>query len=106
MTSSAFQFQVAAGIREGTPEVGLVRDSGEQAKPYAPDGTFQGAHRMDAADWCPAHLNPVSPEGQDILFEVLRQRGIRIPEPPDQGTNKDLPVLIWPGKSRRHDGAP
>ena len=54
VTSSASQFEVAAGLgREGTPEVGLVRDSGEQAKPYAPDGTFEGAHRMDAAD-CPS----------------------------------------------------
>ena len=51
VTSSVSQFEVAAGLgREGALEVGLVRDSGEQAKPYAPDGTFQGAHRMDATD--------------------------------------------------------
>ena len=61
---------------------------------------------MGAADWCPAHLNPVSPEGQDVLFEVLRQRGIRIPALPDLGKNKYLPVLIWTSQYRRRDGAP
>ena len=61
---------------------------------------------MDAADLYPAHLHPASPEGQDILFEVLRQRGIRIPALPDLGTNKDLTVLIWTRKTRRHGGAP
>ena len=102
MTSSETEADgVAARTRSG-----LVKDSGEEAKPHALDSTFQGAHRMDAADWCPAHVHPASPEGQDILFEVLRQRGIRIPAVPDLGRNKDPPVLMWTRRSWRHDGDP
>ena len=107
VTSLTALSQDAAGLRRArTPEVGLVTDIGEQAQLYAPGGSFEDAYRMGAADWCPAHLNPVSPEGQDVLFEVLRQRGIRIPALPDLGKNKDLPVLIWTSQYRRRDGAP
>ena len=107
LTSPAPQFEAAAGLESDVAlDDGLVRDVGEQTLPYVPDSILQGAHRMDAEDWCPAHLDPVSAEGQDILFEVLGQRGIPIPPLPDLGTNKDPPVLIWPRRSRRHKGSP
>ena len=59
-----------------------------------------------ATAWTATARSETLQQKQDILFEVLRQRGIRIPALPDLGTNKDPPVLIWPRQSRRHDGAP
>ena len=103
LTSSASQFETAAGLES---DVTLARDFGEQTLPYVPDGILQGAHGMEAEDWCPAHLDTVSPERQDIFFEMLRQRGIPIPPLLNLGTNKDLTVLIWTGRSRRHKDSP